>query len=118
MESNERQLTMAAPFISHDRRAEILSHLASDAATEDAESAKSSYNKLYSKEQQKDQKDSKDGKDSKDQENSHAPGGTGYEEVIRAAGADAAANDEARAEMSVGQKWMQPTELEKRDPIV
>lgn len=115
---------MADPFISRDRRADLMSYLASSASTEDAEATndaeavRRSYNKLYSKEQQKDQKDSKDGKDSKDSSDGQGFGGLGVDEIIRAAGADAAAADEAGAGMSVGNKWVKPAELGERDPVV
>jgi hypothetical protein len=113
---------MVVPFISSDRRADLLSQLASSAsaedteATDDTEGTKSAYNKQYVKENAKDSKDTKDTKDTKDSAD-QGLGGGGVDDIIRAAGADAAATDEADAEVSVGNKWVKPDELE-RVPVV
>lgn len=112
---------MTVPFISRDRRAEILNNLVSDGEDDDSKDAKTAYNKLYSKEQQKDAKDHKDQKDQKDEKDYDdlAYGGvtSGVDEIIRAAAADATATDEA-AGLSVGAKWVDAAELRKRDPVV
>jgi hypothetical protein len=124
------EVLMSRPFVSSERRVDLLSEFARIKTQGDQKSSASRHPEMkdpFEKKdtdkqkdiEKKDLKETKDGKETKDAKEQEQSARAGSDQAIRASIDDTNVTNEALSNMEIGQKWAaKPAKLIKRDPPV